>query len=138
MVPDAFTYVALLKAGQRSGKHSVADVDHVMREMASRRTPASRPYSSHSTSTDVSMNYHVLSALITSYRMADDDLELRRQLAMRAFERAYSNPRIRSGTSALYLSMMAMHGESGDIEALLHVYDLMVAAGVEPDEVRRL
>lgn len=84
----------------------------------------------------MSMNYHVLSALITSYRMADDDLELRRQLAMRAFERAYSNPRIRSGTSALYLTMMAMHGESGDIESLLHVYDLMVAAGVEPDEVR--
>lgn len=82
------------------------------------------------------MNYHVLSALITSYRMADDDLELRRQLAMRAFERAYSNPRIRSGTAALYLSMMAMHGESGDIESLLHVYDLMVAAGVEPDDVR--
>ncbi len=37
MVPDAFTYVALLKAGQRSGKHSVADVDMVMKEMASRR-----------------------------------------------------------------------------------------------------
>lgn len=67
--------------------------------------------------------------------MADDDLELRRHLAMRAFEKAYSNPRIRSGTAALYLSMMAMHGECGDIESLLHVYDLMVSAGVEPDEV---
>lgn len=42
MMPDAFTYVALLKAGQRSGKHTVADVDHVMREMAARRTLCSR------------------------------------------------------------------------------------------------
>lgn len=117
-VPDAFTYVALLKAGQRSGGQRVADINRIAADMLQR---------------GVKLNSHLLTALVYGYHHAElDDYEVRRALATGAFQAA-AEQGVRGGP-ATYHAIMAMHGGAGDVEQLLVVYDTMVGAGVQPAE----
>lgn len=75
-------------------------------------------------------------ALVHCYHQAHhDSLSARRQLATSVFEAATAAGV--QGNAGMYHSLMALHGDAGDVEEMLGVYDVMVEAGVKPAEVSR-